>query len=93
MMHRTGPLKTSLLSKTASGAVNFVGRQSMVMGTDIDYAKYHQSDDPRKKIPQRKIIFIDGGPAEKAKDAKISGRREAWLNIINTYIQDIDGIT
>ena len=60
------------------------------MGTSVSYAIFHQSDKkPRLKLPQRKVIFISGGPAEKAKDSLISGRLEAWLNIINDHINQL----
>ena len=86
MLKRTGKLEKSLSSRNGAGAEHFIGRNSLVMGTNIDYAKYHQSDRPRKKLPQHKIIFIDGGGQEIAKDALISGRLQAWNNIINDYV-------
>jgi len=90
MLKATGALEASLSSRSGSGAVFFAGRKNLVMGTNISYAKYHQSDKlPRLKLPQRKVVFISGGPAEKAKDSRISGRREAWLNIINDHINQI----
>lgn len=88
LVRRSRRLMRSLISDNASGSESFVGRKVLSMGTSISYAKYHQSDRPRKTLPQRKIIFIDGGPAETAKDALVSGRREAWLNIMNDYIND-----
>ena len=89
LLKRRGDLEKSLISKNSKGAEYFVGRQSMVLGTSIEYAKYHQSDKPRKKIPQRKMVFIDGGPAERAKDAIISGRIEAWTNIVADYVAQV----
>lgn len=87
---KTQRLEKSLTSKTSSGAVFFAGRQTMVMGTSVDYAKFHQSDQqPRKVLPQRKVVFIDGGPAEIAKDAIISGRIEAWVNIVEDYVAQV----
>ncbi|RLA59237.1 MAG: hypothetical protein DRQ89_14340 [Epsilonproteobacteria bacterium] len=85
----TKRLEGSLVSKNGAGAVFFAGRKTMVMGTDIDYAKYHQSDRPRKTLPQRKVIFIDGGPAEIAKDAVVSGRIQAWTKIIEDYVAQV----
>jgi len=91
MMKRTGRLEKSLVSKNSSEGEHFVGRQTLVLGTKVPYTKYHQSDAPRSVMPQRKVIFIDGGPAETAKDAVISGRREAWLNIMNDHIIQLIG--
>lgn len=89
LLKATGALEKSITSKSAPGAEFFIGRQTLVMGTRIPYAKYHQSDRPRTKLPQRKMIFIDGGPAEQAKDAQISGRLERWTNIVNDYVKQV----
>jgi len=90
MMKRTGVLEKSLSNRSSAFAVFFAGRSELVMGTDVPYAKFHQSDKlPRKILPQRKIIFIDGGPAEIAQDAFISGRAEAWNKIIVEYAAQV----
>ena len=82
---KEGELAASLVSPQGAGAELFIGRNELIMGTSVDHAKYHQSDEPRTKIPQRKVVFIDGGPAEKARDASIAGRRERWTNIVFDY--------
>jgi len=89
LVGRTRKLSNSILGRNNEGSVFFVGKQELEMGTSISYAKFHQSDKDRKKIPQRKMIFIDGGPAERARDAVVSGRREAWLNIINEHVTQL----
>ncbi len=83
---RTQRLENSLTKPRDKEAVNIVKKNEMELGTDTPYAIYHQSDRPRSKLPQRKVIFIDGGPAEIAKDAEIAGRTERWLNIINDHV-------
>ena len=88
MLVRTGKLAASLTKSNANGSIRLVSKESLVLGTGIDYAKYHQSDGDRLKLPQRKVVFIDGGPKETSRGATYSGRREQWLNIINTYIVD-----
>lgn len=89
LLKRNGDLEKSLTSKSATGSEYFLGRQTLVMGTSISYAKYHQSDRPRFKLPQRKVVFVSGGPAEQAKDSRIAGRLERWLNIINDYVTQV----
>lgn len=89
LVGQTGKLSKSILSKSAEGAVFQIGKRELIMGTDIPYATYHQSDKARSKIPQRKIIFIDGGPADKSRDSSIAGRRERWLSIIDTHIKQL----
>lgn len=89
MLKRRGDLEKSLTNKNDTGAEFFVGRKSLVMGTKVPHAKYHQSDRPRNVMPQRKVVFIDGGPAERSRDALISGRAQAWANIINDYVAQV----
>jgi|ETNmetMinimDraft_31_1059906.scaffolds.fasta_scaffold05739_4 phage gpG-like protein len=90
ILKRTGRLSASLLSPNAAGSVFQLGNKTLVIGTDIDYAIYHQSDlTPRSKIPKRKFIFISGGEDEVAKDSRITGRIERWLNIIENYTKQI----
>lgn len=89
LVGKTGRLSSSILNKGHKDAVLFIGRKELQMGSSTPYAKYHQSDAARSKIPQRKFIFIDGGPADKSSDSSINGRRERWLNIIDTHISQL----
>jgi len=86
---KTGTLARSLLSPNGPGSDFFIGKTVLVMGTTVKWAIYHQSDRPRKKIPQRKVVFIDGGPAERSRGARISGRRERWAGIIEDHIKQV----
>lgn len=83
---KTGDLRDSTLSKSHKYSVFGLGRQDLAMGTSVPYGKYHQSSSPRTKMPYRKFVFIDGGPADRAKSSSISGRRERWLNIMNDHV-------
>lgn len=85
---RTGRLASSLVNPSDGEAIRNVSKTGLELGTSVPYTKFHQSDEPRTKIPLRKVVFIDGGPFESSKGAKTSGRRESWLNIINQYILD-----
>jgi len=86
LVGETRRLSNSILGKKNLGSVFTLRKQSLFMGTRTPYAKYHQSDAPRRTLPQRKIVFISGGPSDKSKDSGINGRRERWLNIINDQI-------
>jgi phage gpG-like protein len=88
IMVKTGRLASSLVNANDPETVRVITKQNLLLGTDVPYTKFHQSDRPRTKIPLRKVVFIDGGPLETSKGAKTSGRRQAWLNIINQYILD-----
>lgn len=88
----TRDLSNSILGKNNRYSIFFLGRQELQMGSSVPYGKYHQSDEPREVIPQRKFVFIDGGPADKSRDSSINGRRERWINIVNDQIiQELTG--
>lgn len=57
ILHRTLALKYSLTAKgNPPGGVATVTPNSLVYGTDIEYAIYHQKGAPRAKLPVRKVI-------------------------------------
>jgi phage gpG-like protein len=85
----TGDLADSTLGPSNFGSVYFISRQSLSIGTSIDYGKYHQSDKPRSVIPQRKFIFITGGAGDESADSGINGRRERWTNIIDDHVKQL----
>ena len=84
----TGRLAFSLLNPKSRDAINIIGKTSLTIGSTVPYLKYHQSDLPRTRLPQRKALFIDGGPLETSKGGK-NGRRERWTSIIEDYISKI----
>lgn len=84
LLVRTGRLAASLLSKDAPGAVVAIGPTEMTFGTQIEYGIFHQSDDPRSKIPLRKFLFI-GPEAPQFATSDQQGRLERWNNIMNDY--------
>jgi len=51
----------------------------------VPYAKYHQSDEPRKRIPLRKFLFI-GPEAKKFASSNQIGRMERWTGILNGFL-------
>jgi len=103
LLKRSGALANSLTNKNDSLTEYYVGRKTLVMGTNVSYAKYHQSDKPRSILPQRKsdkprsilpqrkVVFISGGPNEPARDSAITGRLERWLDIMNDYLSRVIG--
>lgn len=85
----TGDLRDSTLSNSHKNSIFNLGKQDLAIGTNVPYGKYHQSDSPGRIMPYRKFVFIDGGPADRSKDANISGRRDRWLNIIETHLEQL----
>ena len=86
---KSGDLRDSTLSENHRYSIFQLGRKELNIGTSVPYGKYHQSDEPRRKIPQRKFIFIDGGPADRSSDSNINGRRERWKSIIQEHIKQL----
>lgn len=88
-----GEIEGSITSRSHAHAIFLANATTLQMGTSVPYAIFHQSDKsprgPKRVIPQRKMIFIDGGPAEVAKDADISGRVDIWTQIIDDHIRQI----
>ncbi len=82
LLKATGRLEKSL---TSLGGENIlvVEKSAMLMGTSVPYAKYHQSDLPRTKIPLRKFLFI--GP-EAGNVGPDRGTLDRWLKIVDNYV-------
>jgi len=89
LVGETRQLSNSILGRRNLGSIFTLRKQEMFMGSRVPHAKFHQSDGPRAKIPLRKFVFIDGGPADKSQDSSIAGRRERWISIIDTHINQL----
>lgn len=85
LLVKTGKLGASLLSDSAPGSVASIGPTQLQFGTAIQYGIYHQSDEPRKKIPLRKFLFI-GPEASRFATSDQMGRLERWNNIMNDFV-------
>jgi len=68
LMRRTGKLFQSLVS--LQGAPNEINRMDATFGTDVEYAKFHQTG--TRNMPKRQIVFEPAGFA--AKMARIAGK-------------------
>ncbi len=85
ILKRTGKLEGSVTNPTDPNAVNqIVNKRTLIIGTTVDYAGYHQSDRPRKKIPLRKFLFI--GPESSFANSDQQGRVGRWMNIMNDFV-------
>lgn len=81
----TGRLEASVTGENQDSIVQ-IGPKVLAIGTSVPYGVYHQSDDPRSKIPLRKFLFIGPESVKYASDKDITGRLERWNNILNTFI-------
>lgn len=89
LVGETRELSNSILGRNNKWSHFSVGKRDLEMGTTVPYGKYHQSDLPRSRMPLRKFVFIDGGPADKSADSSINGRRERWFNIMKTHVNQV----
>ena len=85
LLFRTGALGKSVMEPTAPGSIHKITKLSLTIGTAVDYGVYHQSDDPRNKIPLRKFLFI-GPEAQRFATSEQMGRLERWMGILNDYV-------
>ena len=85
LLVRTGALAASLLGPNNRGSISKITNLSLTFGTSIPYGVYHQSDEPRKKIPLRKFLFI-GPEAPSFATSEQMGRLERWLNYVNDHV-------
>lgn len=91
LVGKTGRLAASLTNKNHPDADFFIGQKVLILGTKVPYAIYHQSDQPRKKIPQRKMVFIEQEARTPNSAAGVGGRKVRWLGIINDYVKGVIG--
>lgn len=79
----TGRLLQSITVPGAEDSVMIVGPKTLVLGTLVDYAIYHQSAAPRKKMPYRPMIFnkaVYGGHAN-----IFQSRMKRYTRILDVY--------
>jgi phage gpG-like protein len=58
ILERTGKLGRSIFKKGSQGNIDRHRGGSAVFGTSIPYAIYHQSRNPRTKLPRRRMIGV-----------------------------------
>lgn len=84
---KTGALEASITNKNAPGAIATIANQNtVILGTSIPYAIYHQSSAPRKKIPFRPIVMIG---SEQTAPPELNQRREIWIEILKNYVLQV----
>ena len=82
---RSGKLRDSMTDLGSADSIVKIGKTSMMLGTQVAHGIYHQSDQPRSKIPLRKFLFI-GPEAPRSAPSAITGRLQRWMNILDAEI-------
>ena len=86
ILKRTGRLADSTLKPDHPEAINkIINKNSLFIGTRVPYGIFHNSDEPRTKIPLRKFLFI-GPEAKKFATTDQVGRVNRWIQIIDDYV-------
>lgn len=85
LLVRSGRLARSFGGPGAPSNITQIEKLSLTMGTTVEYGAYHQSDEPRSKIPLRKFLFI-GPEASRFATSDQMGRLERWNNILNDQV-------
>lgn len=85
LLVRSGRLAASLLGPGNPGSVATITALSLTIGTTIEHGIYHQSDQPRSKIPLRKFLFI-GPEAPSFATSEQMGRLKRWTTIIDDFV-------
>ncbi len=88
LLVRSGRLAASLLGPNNAGSVAVITSLSLSIGTNIPYGIFHQSDNPRSKIPLRKFLFI-GPEAKRYATSDQVGRLDRWTKIIGDHVASI----
>jgi hypothetical protein len=84
----SGRLAASLLGPSNPGSVSIITKLSLTFGSSVPYLRYHQSDAPRKYLPQRKVLFI-GPEAKRFATSEQQGRLERWLGYIQDHVANV----
>lgn len=84
LLVRYGRLAASLLGPRAPGSISNITKLSLTFGTSVPYGIYHQSDEPRSRLPLRKFLFI-GPEAPKFASSEQTGRLQRWLGIMEDH--------
>jgi phage gpG-like protein len=84
----SGRLAASLSGPNNPGSVAVISRLSLIFGSSVAYGMYHQSDEPRKKIPLRKFLFI-GPEAPRFATSDQVGRLQRWIGYINDHVANV----
>lgn len=88
LLKASGALEKSVTNPSDPNADLFIGKAEIEIGSRITdkYGKYHQSDKPRKVLPQRKYLFI-GPEAKRFATSDHMGRPDRWVEIIQKHLE------
>lgn len=86
ILFASGRLAGSITEPNNPEAINFIKDQkSLILGTRVPYGIYHQSDQPRTKMPYRPFLLV--GVEQINQDP--NPRAEIFIKILDNYLAQI----
>lgn len=89
ILKRSGKLEKSVTQPDAEGSYRKIGKNFVEIGSTIPYGIFHNSDLPRKKIPQRKFFFLGPESRQFGARSEFGGRPVRWRNIVEAYVDAV----
>ncbi len=84
---RKGPLEKSITDPNDGGAVNnIINKTTLVMGTRVPHAIFHQGPGTRTKMPFRPIVMIG---SEQIAPPELNKRRDIWIKMLGDYVKTV----
>jgi len=81
----SGALEDSITNPKDPSAINFIiNKNTLILGTKVPYAIYHQSNEPRSKMPYRPFLFV--GVEQIAPQDIQQNRLKNWIKILDSYV-------
>jgi phage gpG-like protein len=85
ILELSGALKDSITNPKDSESINLiVNKNTLVLGTKVPYAIYHQSNEDRTKMPYRPFLFV--GVEQIAPNDIQQNRLKNWIKILESYV-------
>lgn len=89
ILKRTGAIERSITKPSDANSVNYIiGKKSLLVGTNVAYAIYHQSEGRRSKMPRRPMVLFGN---EQVAPGALEGRIEIWQTMIYDYVAQVSG--
>jgi phage gpG-like protein len=87
ILQASGGLMRSLTDPSDANAVNMIiDRQTLILGTRIQWAYAHQFGSIKRKLPKRPFLLL--GPEQVAPEG-INRRRDAWVEMLKNWLTQV----
>lgn len=84
ILKATGALASSITEPTDPNAISeIVNKDTLLLGTRIEYGVYHQSDSGRSRLPRRPFLFAGD---EAFAPESMRDNPKIWLEILNNFV-------